>query len=121
MGTNFYHIFGGQAKVEVYTPDKFAVIFENLRKKQCIEMGMKDWSKNQYADLYAIYINDKYKWYWPAYGNDSGSESTDIANELPVTRAKLTGVGGGDESISEADRNGQCEDNSSNKIMWIFN
>ena len=121
VGNTLYHVFGGKVKISTYAPDKFAIVFENLRKKQCVEMGLKDWRKNQYADLYAVYINDKYKWYWPAYGNDSGGVSGEVTNIFPITRAKLTGVGGNASGISDDDKNGQCADNSNNKIMWIFN
>ncbi len=125
-GTNIYHAFGGKVEVNIYDddPTKFYVRFANLSKKQCVELAMKDWRKNQYADLFAIFVNKTSAWYWQAYGNVNGqavnaqsggcTDSTNKICALPVSRVVLTGK-------NKTDKNAQCKDNRENEIQWIFN
>lgn len=88
--------------------DKFAIAFEGLSRKQCIEMAMKDWENNHNIDLYAIIINTNNYWYWPVYTQGSTDDNT-----LPIKRSAVTGTGNGDM--------GQCDQDTDNVIMWIFN
>lgn len=109
VGRKIYHAFGGEVKVSlppngIGGSDKFAISFEGLKKRQCIELAMKDWRKNANVDLYSVIINKTSYWYWPVY---SGT----VDNVLPVTRAKLTGTGSG----------GQCSLAKGNSVMWVFN
>ena len=88
--------------------DKFAIAFEGLSRKQCIEMALKDWENNHNIDLYAIIINTNKYWYWPVY-----TLGTDDDNTLPVKRSAVTGTSNDDM--------GQCDRENDNVIMWIFN
>ena len=108
VGTTVYHAFGGTVEVAAMTGDasKFAIKFNRLNRKQCIELAMKDWQRNQTVDLYEIAVNNNY-WFWSAYKN---LETTD--NTLPVKRSAVAGTGAGNS--------GQCNA-SNNSIMWVFN
>ena len=108
-GNKIFHIFGGEVVVSAVSdyPDKFSVTFNGLRRKQCIEMAMKDWRRNQNVDLYAIGVNNTYL-YWPVYKSGVSGDSS-----LPMTRIKLTGTGGND--------NGLCNLAVGNTVTWIFN
>lgn len=117
-GRKIFHAFGGEVKVGIPAAsdvsgsnyeNKFYITFYNLNRNQCIDLAVKDWLQNKYADLYAIVINGTSgaAWYWPAYYS-SGD------NELPVKRSAVAGT-----SVTEDD--GQCKDNNSNTIMWVFN
>ena len=125
-GANIYHAFGGDVDIslppadadlnlgeavssdeETAHSDKFAITFNGLTRRQCIEMAMKDWQNNKNIDLYAIVINSNNYWYWPAY-----TTYTDD-NTLPVTRVDVTGTDDSDL--------GQCNRDTDNVIMWIFN
>ena len=103
-----YHAFGGAVTISHPNDDtsKFAITFANLNRNQCIELAMKDWMHNKYADLYSITINDS-TWNWPIYGVASGNST------LPIKRSAVAGVGDNDE--------GACSDDTSNSIMWVFN
>lgn len=105
-GNKIFHVFGGEVDLSVDSsePDKFSVTYKGLRRKQCIELAMKDWRRNKNVDLYALGVNGEY-FYWPVYKKDS--------NSLPMTRAKLTGT-------SENDK-GACSKDTGNTITWIFN
>ncbi len=118
-----YHAFGGTVDVSLFAqnPEKFSLKYNNLSKKQCVELALKNWSKNQYADLFAVVVNNKYYWYWKAYGNkDGGSFSVadgtceGVTCALPTSRYMLTGV-------NDNGTDGQCTDSRSNTVMWIFN
>lgn len=119
VGTDIYHAFGGT--VEVATADentKLVITYKKLSKKQCVELAMKDWRKNQYADLFSVKVNDTY-WYWVAYGNKEGGavaldegKCSGSTCALPMRRSALTGVG---------DNDGQCTDTRNNTITWTFN
>ena len=133
IGNTLYHAFGGkvtislppvdgginlgeainEAEDETAHSDKFAVTFEGLTRKQCIEMALKDWNNNKNIDLYAIIINSAHYWYWPAYTVFTEVEGVVVDNTLPVTRVAVTGTGDDDE--------GQCDREINNSIMWIFN
>lgn len=125
-GTSIYHAFGGKVDVGLYdnNPEKFFIRYNNLSKKQCVELALKDWRKNQYADLFAVVVNRKSYWYWQAYGNADGNainvtsgSCTGGSNPtcaLPVSRVMLTGK-------NKNDNNAQCKDNRENEVMWIFN
>jgi len=127
VGSNIYHAFGGKVQVDIYNddPEKFYVKFLNLSKKQCIELAMKDWRRNQYADLFAVMLPKAgSSWYWQAYGNENGNAINVEAGSctggsnptcaLPVSRVMLTGK-------NKSDNNAQCKDNRENEVMWIFN
>ncbi len=108
-----YHAFGGQVTVNSTNPSdtlavgaKFMITFDGLNKKQCIDLAMKDWSKNKYSDLDSMVINDTYHWYWPIYGTDETSH----IYALPATREAIVGV----------NDDGQCSEDT-NKIQWYFN
>ncbi len=123
---SIYHAFGGKVDVNIYNndPEKFFVTFKNLSKKQCVELALKDWRRNQYADLYAVIVNKTKAWYWPAYGGENGSTvgatsgnctgSSNSVCALPVSRVMLTGKNKGDS-------NAQCNDDRDNEVTWIFN
>lgn len=145
VGKKLFHVFGGEVKIEEspnYDPDcceemgycdekckrkdQFSITYAGLNKKQCIELAMKNWTKNQYVDLYAVYIND-IGWFWLAYGDskgkgdeltqlDSGECGKDADGKticaFPMKRSILTGTGG--------DSVGQCAE-SGNNITWVFN
>lgn len=135
-GNKIFHVFGGEVKVAVVSddPSKFSVTYKNLRRRQCIEIAMKDWRHNQSVDLYAIGINNNFL-YWPVYSATWNEEQkvsethvkravddgaggtayaqTDNKDSLPMTRAKLTGTGEND--------NGLCSLATGNTITWIFN
>lgn len=122
--TTIYHAFGGKVEVGIFdnNPEKFYVQFNNLSKKQCIELALKDWRKNQYADLFAVAVNKKYWWYWQAYGTENGSavnldsgkcNSSRIC-ALPVSRVRVTGA-------KKDDSSAQCMDNRDNTVTWVFN
>jgi len=107
----FYHAFGGEVKVSlppsaIGGTDKFAVEFKGLKRNQCVELAMKDWRQNKFADLYSVIVNSNNYWYWPVYKQVND-------NILPVTRAKLTGTG----NVGS----GQCSAASGNTVMWVFN
>ncbi len=101
-GHKIYHAFGGVVEVSA-SNNKFSFTFTKLERNQCIELAVKDWSKDRFADLYSIQINTHDTLYWPVY---SGSSD----NALPVTRAIAAGV----------TDNGLC-DQASNSITWTFN
>lgn len=105
-GNKVFHVFGGEVDVGVDSDDagKFTVTFSGLRKKQCIELAVKDWRRNKNVDLYALGVNGNY-YYWPVYSTES--------NTLPMSRAKLAGT-------SEKDT-GACSRDTGNTIVWIFN
>ena len=123
VGTKIYHAFGGEVSVGTCASttsefckdreDKFFVVYDNLSRKQCIELALKDWSKNQYADLYALIIGSNV-WYWQAYGTGDLKSSSGSGNvkAFQVQRSQLTGT-------SDTDT-GACA-NSGNKIIWVFN
>lgn len=133
VGNTIYHAFGGTVDVSCaeggvskqcsdsateFSSSQFAVKYEKLSKKQCVELGMKSWIKNQYADLFSMTVNDSV-WYWKAYGDKDGKAvSIDEGNcqnktcVMPVMRSKLTGTG---------DNDGQCKDGRQNTIIWVFN
>lgn len=107
VGNKIYHAFGGEVNVGVMSGDatKFFIRFTKLKRKQCIELAMKEWQNNQSVDLYQIAVNSHY-WYWSVYSDVSSSDGT-----LPIKRSAVAGTGSG---------NGQCSDNN-NTIMWVFN
>ena len=144
VGSKMYHVFGGEVKVgesdfeeclgvldsngictggTKKRVDQFSITYTGLNKKQCVELAMKNWQKNQYIDLYAIEINNKKgkkSWFWLAYGDADGSliqldggecDNANITCAFPIKRSKLTGVGKDD---------GQCQE-SENSITWVFN
>lgn len=127
--SKIYHAFGGEVAVgtcadannsfckksasdNTNNADMFFVIYKGLSKKQCTELALKDWSKNQYADLYALIIGSKV-WYWQAYGTDELKSSG--VYQFPVLRSQLTGT-------SDSDK-GACDvsNNSSRQVIWVFN
>ena len=142
VGRKIYHAFGGLVEIKIPAASdvigesgKFAITYHNLNKNQCIDLAMKNWLNNQYADLYAIVINGSSgsAWYWPAYTNltndteeteeEDSEESAENAVTstvckictLPVQRAEVAGT-------SMTDNNdGQCKDHNNNTIMWVFN
>lgn len=105
-GGNIYHAFGGLVTIEHPNDDvtKFAIIFDNLNRNQCIELAMKDWTHNKYTDLFSITVNNT-QWNWPAYG--AGDKV------LPIKRSEVVGVSVGNDD-------GICQDAVSNSIMWVF-
>ena len=111
-GRAIYHAFGGLVTVgtpsagSADTSAKFSITFSGLNHKQCVDLALKDWSKNKYVDLDSIVINTTNVWYWPIYGGGAGG------NELPV---KLATVAGGEND------DGQCNQGNNNNIMWVFN
>ena len=119
VGKDIYHAFGG--KVSISTADdntKLVIKYDKLSKKQCVELAMKDWRKNQYADLFSVKVNGN-DWYWVAYGTMGGASVSLKEGEcggttcaLPMRRSALTGVGNND---------GQCTDTRNNTIIWTFN
>lgn len=125
-GRKIFHAFGGEVKVGIPAAsdvsgsnyqNKFYITFYNLNREQCIDLAVKDWLQNKYADLYAVVINGTSgaAWYWPAYTTMSvGNENADAGNVLPVKRSAVAG-------ISATEDDGQCRDNNSNTIMWVFN
>ncbi len=106
-----YHAFGGEATLG-YTEDRFTLTFHKLNRKQCIEMAMKGWSENKYADLYSITVNG-YGWYWPVYTENVGEDRGCVGTvcTLPVMRSAVAGT---------TEDNGQCGANN-NAIIWTFN
>lgn len=108
-GNKIFHVFGGEVVVAVASGDtgKFAVTFKGLRKKQCIELGMKEWRQNQNVDLYSIGVNNTFL-YWPVYKSSLQPEES-----LPMTRIKLAGKGENDEGL--------CNLATGNTITWVFN
>lgn len=119
VGSDIYHAFGGKVAVSASEDKtKLIITYSNLSKKQCVELAMKDWRKNQYADLFSVKVNDTY-WYWTAYGTEEGNsvslnegECSGSVCALPMRRSALTGVGNND---------GQCTDTRDNTITWTFN
>ena len=107
VGTRIYHAFGGTVTVATVDddPTKFTIRFNNLKRKQCIELAMKEWQNNKSVDLFEIAVNSNY-WYWAAY-----SDVGDTDNTLPVKRSIVAG--------SDA-HTAQCRDEN-NVIMWVFN
>ena len=102
VGSTIYHAFGGKVTVSTDAGDttKLSVQYSNLSKKQCVELAMKDWSKNQYADLFSVNVNGN-MWYWRAYGDKDGAavalgegECDGSVCALPMKRSALTGTGG---------------------------
>lgn len=133
-GRKIFHAFGGEVKIGIPASDdvsgtnyenKFYITFYNLNRNQCIDLAVKDWLKSKYADLYAIIINgiSGAAWYWPAYTtmkttvpdeeSESGEKEVSVGYTLPVKRSAVAGT-----SVTE---DGQCKDNNSNTIMWVFN
>ncbi len=121
--TKIYHAFGGTVEVGIFddNPERFFVRYNSLSKKQCVELALKDWHRNQYADLFAVAVGT-WTWYWQTYGSgDNLSNALSFSSNetcsgkvcrLPTTRAKLTGVG---------DNDGQCTDGRNNTVTWVFN
>ena len=140
-GNKLYHVFGGEVGICKSTfkecagvansngqcpgdlkarVDQFSITYAGLNKKQCVELAMKNWQKNQYVDLYAIIINGKNNWFWTAYGDENGTavkldegkcDTAGTTCAFPIKRAKLSGVGKND---------GQCKENN-NTVTWVFN
>lgn len=107
-GNKIYNAFGGEVTIGTNdTKDKFYIKFEGLSREQCIEMGMKEWQNNRTVDLDSIVINGNY-WYWPIYAS-----ATANTFQLPTTRSALAG--------KKVDDPGQCNLETGNIIMWIFN
>ena len=116
-----YHAFGGTAEVSTVDEGyKLQIKYQNLSKKQCVELAMKDWSKNQYADLFSLNVNGT-TWYWVAYGKTyDGSTETGVSEgtcsgttcAFPVRRSDLTGKGSA---------GGICADSRANVLTWVFN
>lgn len=111
-GNKIFNVFGGEVKVGIpnnaeEAKDKFYISFAGLDREQCIEMAMKEWHTNKVVDLYSMIVNGNY-WYWPVY-----AEATNGVSELPATRSVLAG--------KDVNDNGQCNKNSGNLIMWVFN
>jgi len=111
-----YHAFGGLVTLGSTNPEdslnagaKFMITFAGLNKKQCVDLALKDWSKNKYSDLDSIVINDQYKWYWPIYGVSEGDAVAGLFT-FPVTREAVIGLEDG----------GQCRDED-NTVQWFFN
>ena len=107
-GNKIFHVFGGEVLIAAVSddPSKFSVTFKGLRRRQCIELAMKEWQRNQNVDLYAIGVNNNFL-YWPVY------KSGEPATSLPMTRVKLTGKGENDAGL--------CNLATGNVITWIFN
>ncbi|MBQ8480968.1 MAG: hypothetical protein IJ532_00340 [Alphaproteobacteria bacterium] len=110
VGNKIFHVFGGEVTIGTVSGDttKFSVAFKGLRRKQCIEMAMKDWRRNQNVDLYSVCVNGACL-YWPVYGYDGGTPK----GTLPITRAMVTGT-------SENDK-GLCSLDTNNVVTWTFN
>lgn len=108
-GNKIFHVFGGTVRIGVLNDekDKFTITFDGLRKRQCIELGMKDWRHNQNVDLYSVGVNNTFL-YWPVY-----KINTEPSESLPMTRVKLTGKGEGDKGL--------CNLDTGNIITWVFN
>lgn len=107
-----FHAFGGTVTLGTAPATgtngaKFSITFSGLDTRQCTDLAMKDWSKNKYANLDSIVINDTYYWYWPIYGTD---ETANIF-AFPVRREALVGA-----TAAEA---GQCGQNV-NTVQWFF-
>ena len=107
-GRKIYHAFGGPVTIGYLSSDKtkFTIKFDDLSKNQCIELAMKDWLQNKYADLYSITVNSA-QWNWPVYSNASGKT-------LPIKRSDVAGV-------NAASDDGVCKDDVNNFIVWVFN
>ena len=111
-GRQIFHAFGGQVTIGT-APEtgtngaKFSITFSGLDTRQCTDLALKDWSKNKYANLDSIVINDTYHWYWPIYGTD---ENANIFT-FPVRREALVG-----ETAADA---GQCGQ-TVNTVQWFF-
>lgn len=108
-GDKIFHAFGGEVSVGSVSgdPDKFSITFRNLKRKQCIELAMKDWRHNRNVDLYSIGVNNTYL-YWPVYKSGVG-----LNDSLPMTRIMLTG--------KTANEKGLCNLDVNNTVTWIFN
>lgn len=105
-GNKIFNILGGEVTVDKHDDGgKFSVIFSGLRRKQCIELAMKDWRRNQNVDLYALGVNGEFS-FWPVYKSDA-------AGVLPMTRIRLTGKGENDLGL--------CNLATGNTVTWIFN
>lgn len=130
VGEKIFHVFGGEVSVGVLSDrdkDKFSITFYGLKRRQCIELGMKDWRHNQSVDLYAEGINGTFL-YWPVYSADEDghtySGATDAENggfntnenderSLPMKRAVIAGTDEND--------NGLCDRELGNVVTWVFN
>lgn len=130
VGTKIFHVFGGEVQVGILSnndKDKFSVTFYGLKRRQCIELGMKDWRHNQNVDLYAEGVNGTFL-YWPVYSADeegntySGTSDAenggininqDDVRSLPMKRVVLAGTDEND--------NGLCSRELGNVVTWIFN
>lgn len=110
VGSKIFHVFGGEVTLGTVSGDKskFSIAFKGLRRKQCIEMAMKDWRRNQNVDLYSVCVNGACL-YWPVYGYDGGTPK----GTLPIKRAMVTGT-------SENDK-GLCSLEINNVVTWVFN
>lgn len=108
-GNKIFHVFGGEVDINAVNgePDKFSITFKGLRRRQCIELGMKEWRQNQNVDLYSIGVNNTFL-YWPVYKSSLEPETS-----LPMTRIKLAGKGENEEGL--------CNLATGNTITWIFN
>ncbi len=115
-----FHALGGFASVNAmlnsngsYSFPGFAIIFNNLSREQCIELGSKNWSTNKVVSLTKIGIGNTEN----KKLSEDGSSSADTSNltsmnKLP-TRAQLTGK-------DENDKPAWCKDNNNNYIFWHF-
>ena len=108
------HAFGGEVKLglgEGGENNVFYIEYDGLDRKPCIELAMKDWTKNTVINLKAIIINQNNQWYWPSYFVEG-------ANELPVTRDAVAGVENWGQCCTDPDNeNSKCKDNT---IRWLF-
>lgn len=107
-----FHAFGGTVTLGTAPANgtngaKFSITFSGLDTRQCTDLAMKDWSKNKYANVDSIVINDTYHWYWPIYGTD---EESNIFT-FPVRRENLVGA--------TAEDSGQCGQ-TVNTVQWFF-
>lgn len=109
----YYHAFNGEVSVACAMPadggcSKFKITYSNLNKKQCVELAMKDWSKNKTVSIDAIQVGTGTGniWCW-----------RDCNHTFPIQRDLVEGV--------DATENAACgldsAADSPKQIIWTFN
>lgn len=103
------HSFGGEVTIEG-KDNLYWIIFKNIPKSACMELGLKTWEGNDGSDLNELSIQgsgsgaQKYLWSWPFSHGNKKCNTYQSSCLLPPT---------------VKDVNDACTDNG-NTITWSF-
>lgn len=107
----YYHAFGGEMSMSCASDSescaKFTITFSGLNKKQCVELAMKDWSKNKTVSLDKMQTDNTNVWCWH-----------NCSKKFPVQRHQVEGVDGTSNAACGKDSTGEQKNK---QIIWTFN